>query len=124
VSDGTLNVQFQNGSVNNAKVCAIEILAGGSSARLAGAEVSAEAVHRVQAYPNPTSAGVTIAGVNPRCADFKVTVLQGTAELRLPVEITSESQVQLGLGQLPAGLYVVRIQQCGRSVTEKVIVTR
>ncbi|MFD1143561.1 malectin domain-containing carbohydrate-binding protein, partial [Larkinella insperata] len=34
VSDGTLNVQFQNGSVNNAKVCAIEVVGAGSGLAL------------------------------------------------------------------------------------------
>ncbi|MGV3556655.1 malectin domain-containing carbohydrate-binding protein, partial [Larkinella arboricola] len=124
VSDGTLNVRFLNGSVNNAKVCAIEILPAGSTARLAdsSAPASAEGGPVVRTYPNPTPGTVTIDGINTTCSDFRVTVVQGLSESEPQQVITSDSQVQLQLGNLPTGLYILRIRQCGNSLTEKVIV--
>lgn len=84
--------------------------------------VSTTGFSEITAFPNPTAGTLTISGIDTRCATLGVSITNGSLMYRPAYVITSSNRIQLSLQALPAGNYLVCIDQCGKEYTQKIIV--
>ncbi len=115
VIDGILNLYFAKGTADLPLVSAIEVVPVAAAARVAvGAETG-----KATLYPNPAADRLTV--TLPFAADAVegtvVTDPAGNARLLNAHKVTGADQLQIGVGTLPQGLYLLQIDAAhGRQV--------
>lgn len=125
VSDGALNIAFIKGSADNAKVSAIEVIAAAttSAARMATIMPAVETNKTtILTYPNPAISNLTVEGVNSDCADFSISITNGTSVYFPSFVKSTSNRIQIRLDRFGAGMYFLKIRQCGNTYTKKVII--
>jgi hypothetical protein len=126
VTDGTLNVDFYNGSADQAKISAIEVIPQGSTTGAAArtGNFSSQIASEITAYPNPSTGTIVIEGVETQQADFKILVTSGIRTYTPTFRITSPASVQVMLNGLKTGLYIIQVRQGGRDYFRKILIER
>lgn len=127
VIDGTLNISFVKGTVNNPKVSAIEVISNtnpsATTARIATSQIVRETTPvTIATYPNPAKGIVTVEGINTTCTDLSLTITNGSYTLFPKFVKSSANKLQLNLEGLSSGIYILQIKQCGNTYTQKVII--
>ncbi|MBD0256964.1 MAG: T9SS type A sorting domain-containing protein [Cytophagales bacterium] len=116
VTDGILNLLFARGSADLPLVSAIEVTLATVAARTATAEARGETIHL---YPNPARATLTVALPFPAAGVTGSAVVTATGRelLRDGHRVKGEYELEIPVGHLDAGLYLLRIQSpTGRQV--------
>jgi hypothetical protein len=126
VTDGTLNVDFYNGSADQAKISAIEVIPEGSTTVAAArtGNFSSQTASEITAYPNPSAGTIVIEGVETQQPDFKILVTNGMGTYTPMFRITSSASVQVMLNGLKTGLYIIQVRQGGRDYFRKILIER
>ncbi len=113
VSDGSLNINFLNGSADNAKISAIEVISS-SGAKIAAAGSQEETSElNSSLHPNPVSDQLTVDLSIPASAvkGTSVTDIGGKRWLRNTHKVAGEKQLVVPVRSLPPGLYLLNIRQ-------------
>lgn len=120
VSDGTLNVRFVS-TVDKACVSAIEVLPVAGAERLAReVELAAEIELATNLYPNPVTTQLTVE-LNAPAQDLVTSVIDATGAevLHNPHQVVGSDKLQINVATLPAGLYLLHLQNSKGSQTLK-----
>jgi ELWxxDGT repeat protein len=116
VTDGILNLGFVRGSADLPLVSAIEVTPATVAARTATGEAGGETI---RLYPNPARATLTVTLPFPaaRVTGSTVATAAGRELLRDGHRPKGEYELEIPVGHLDAGLYLLRIQSAtGRQV--------
>jgi len=111
VIDGVLNLYFAKGTADNPAVSAIEVIPVALAARVAAPSTDA-GDGNVKLYPNPVVGTLTVGLPFPAGEVDATTITDaaGNAKLLNAHWVSAESEVQIEVGRLPAGLYLLKIE--------------
>jgi hypothetical protein len=118
VTDGILNLYFAKGTADLPLVSAIEVVPV-AAARVATADDASAETWKATLYPNPVADRLTITLPFPADAVEATTITDpaGNARLLNAHKVSGADQLQIGVGTLPQGLYLLRIDtEHGRQV--------
>jgi hypothetical protein len=109
VSDGVLNLYFAKGTADNPFVSAVEVVPA-TAARVAAGEPAAEE-GQVHLYPNPVrdKFSVKLPFAASQVKATAITDAAGTVHLVDAHEVAAEDQLQLSVGSLPPGFFLLRL---------------
>ncbi len=110
VSDGVLNLYFAKGTADNPAVAAVEVVPVAAAARTAAGELNAEE-GQVLLYPNPVrdKLSVKLPFAASQVKATAITDAAGTVHLVDAHEVAAEDQLQLSVGTLPPGFFLLRL---------------
>ncbi|MBD0255604.1 MAG: hypothetical protein ICV83_07780 [Cytophagales bacterium] len=110
VSDGVLNLYFAKGTADNPFVSAVEVIPVAAVARMAAGETAAEE-GQVRLYPNPVrdKLSVRLPFAASQVKATAITDAAGTVHLVNAHEAAAEDQLQLSVGSLPPGFFLLRL---------------
>jgi hypothetical protein len=120
VTDGILNLYFAKGATDVPFVSAIEVVPVAVAARTAAEDdATGTETWKATLFPNPVADRLTV--TLPFSADAvsgtTVTDQAGNARLLNAHQVSGADQLQIGVGTLPQGLYLLRIDtEHGRKV--------
>jgi len=120
VTDGILNLYFAKGATDLPFVSAIEVVPVAAAARTAAeGEAAGTETWKATLFPNPTADRLTV--TLPFSADAvagtTITDPAGNARLLNAHKVSGADQLQIGVGTLPQGLYLLKIDtEHGRKV--------
>jgi hypothetical protein len=105
-----LNLYFAKGAADNPIISAVEVVPAAAAARLAADEPAAEE-GQVHLYPNPVSDKlfVRLPFAASQVKATAITDAAGTVHLVDAHEVTAEDQLQLPVGTLPPGFFLLRL---------------
>jgi ELWxxDGT repeat protein len=110
VSDGVLNLYFAKGTADNPFVSAVEVVPVTAVARMAAGEPDGED-WQVRLYPNPVRDKLSV-GLPFAASQVKATTITdaaGTVHLVNAHEVAAEDRLQLSVGTLPRGFFLLRL---------------
>jgi hypothetical protein len=116
VSDGILNLLFARGSADLPLVSAIEVTPATVSARTGSSQAPGETIHL---YPNPARTTLTVMLPFPtvQVTATSVVTASGQALLHAGHRVKGEYELEIPVGHLDAGLYLLQLQLAtGRQV--------
>jgi hypothetical protein len=119
VTDGILNLYFAKGSVDIPLVSAIEVVPVAAAARTATVDNAGAETWKATLYPNPAADRLTVTLPFPADAvqATAVTDPAGNARLLNAHKASGADQLEIGVGTLPQGLYLLRVDtEHGRQV--------
>jgi len=120
VTDGVLNLDFTRGSTDLPLLSAIEVIPVTNAARTAAADLAGETPDApVRVYPNPARDYLTVKLPFPAAGVTGTTVVTaaGRELLRDGHRVKGEYELEIPVGRLDGGLYLLRLQSAeGRRV--------
>ncbi len=120
VTDGILNLFFAKGTADAPLISAIEVVPVAAAARTAAEDIAAGTeTWKATLYPNPASDRLTVTLPFPAEAVEATTITDpaGNARLLNAHQVSGPDQLQIGVGTLPQGLYLLKIDTAhGRRV--------
>ena len=128
VTDGSLNIAFTT-NVDQAKVAAIEVLSGSSTARQSGPALTASALaDQLRAYPNPSQGAFMVTCTVPtaQAATLLLVDALGQVAQRQVMQLrTGANELTFPTApSLATGLYQLQlIGEDGRRQTQKILIT-